>query len=402
MSSEQFDDVRVVRRNFLRTAAVLPVAYTTSAMSVRGQSPLEAPEEGGQSFPGVISRQKHPLNAEFPFPTLKSFLTPNERFYIRTHFGVPELTASQWKLSVEGHVENPFEIGYDQLRQMYSLSVTSILECSGNSRVFLQPPQVSIRWELGGVSNATWTGVPLAAVLERAGVKSGAVEVILEGHDKGRFDEPNPKTPGEIHYARSLSLNKARQQEVLLAYEMNGEELLPAHGFPVRAVVAGWYGMASVKWLRRIIITDQPFHGFFQTFMYTTWQRRHDGLPTLMPVQDIEVKSQIARPMLQEVVTQDADYRVHGAARSGEAEIAQVEVSTDGGASWAKAKLPNRSEPFAWRFFEFRWRTPRSPGRQVLMSRATNACGEVQPMERDEDRRDAVINHVQPIEVYVH
>ena len=135
---------------------------------------------------------------------------------------------------------------------MPSQTVTALLECSGNGRVFLEPPQVSIRWELGAVSTAEWKGVPLAAVLERAGVKPNAVEVILEGSDRGEFKAPDPKTPGVIPYARSLPLAKAKAPEVLLAYEMNGEPLPPRHGHPVRAVVAGWYGMASVKWLKRV------------------------------------------------------------------------------------------------------------------------------------------------------
>jgi DMSO/TMAO reductase YedYZ molybdopterin-dependent catalytic subunit len=227
------------------------------------------------------------------------------------------------------------------------------------------------------------------------------VEVILEGHDKGSFKNPQPKTPGVIHYARSLPFEKATKPEVLLAYEMNGKELPPAHGHPVRAIVAGWYGMASVKWLRRVIVTDRPFQGYFQTFMYSIWQRRHDDLPDLVPVTQIGVKSQIARPMLHELVAAGSTYRVFGAAWSGESEIKQVQVSVDGGQLWSRAQLDERSVPFAWRFFEYRWEVPQQSGNYTLMARATNARGEVQPMQRDEDRRDAVISHVQSIEVYV-
>src|SRR5205807_2961645 len=143
-------------------------------------------------------RQKGPDNLEFPFAALDTFLTPNEQFYVRTHFEVPELDARTWRLKVEGAVERPFAIGYDELRKMPAHTLTALLECSGNGRVFLEPPQVGIRWELGGVSNAEWTGVRLADVLDRAGVKAGAVEVILEGADKGAFREPDPKTPGVI------------------------------------------------------------------------------------------------------------------------------------------------------------------------------------------------------------
>src|SRR5262249_7260105 len=199
---------------------------------------------------------------------------------------------------------------YDELRKMASHTQPALLECSGNSRVFLKPPQAGIRWEQGAVGTAEWTGVPLAELLRRAGVKDGAVEVILEGADKGEFREPNPRTPGVIPYARSLSLQNARRPEVLLAYQMNGKDLPPNHGFPVRAVVPGWYGMASVKWLTRIVVTDRPFQGYFQTFQYTVWERR-DGQPTLVPVTEMQVKAHIARPALNEVVAAGSKNRLH-------------------------------------------------------------------------------------------
>jgi DMSO/TMAO reductase YedYZ molybdopterin-dependent catalytic subunit len=381
------------RRDFLAAAGALPLAYAALSPPAGAQA-----AEGG--LPGLITRQKNPDNLEFSFAGLDSFLTPNEQFYVRTHFEVPEIDPKSWKLKVEGAVEKPFEIGLDDLRKMEAHKVPVLLECSGNSRVFLKPPQVGIRWELGGVSNAEWAGVRLADLLERAGVKRGAVEVILEGADKGEYREPNPKTPGVIPYARSLPLAKARRPEVLLASQMNGKDLPPRHGFPVRAVVPGWYGMASVKWLQRVVVTDRPFQGFFQTFMYTIWERR-DGEPTLVPVSELQVKAEVARPVLGEVIPARSKYRVFGAAWTGEAEVTRVEVSSDGGKTWVEAKLLDKAVPFAWRLWEFEWQTPPEPGRRVLMARATDSFGRTQPMERDEDRRDAVITHVLPIEVEV-
>src|SRR6185437_31379 len=133
-------------------------------------------------------------------------------------------------------------------------------------------------------------------------------EVIAEGADKGELKPPHSPSPGVINYARSLSLRKARRPEVLLAYKMNGKELTPAHGAPVRLLVAGWYGMASIKWLQRLIVTRRPFHGYFQTFMYAVWDRSQ-GAPELKPVGDIQVKSEIARPMTAEVVPAKSAYR---------------------------------------------------------------------------------------------
>ena len=384
------------RRDLLRGAVALPLVP-----ALGGRAALAAGGDDRRPS-GLISRQKAPENLEVPFSALdtRSPLTPNEQFYVRTHFEAPEIEAKSWKLAVEGEVEHPFELSYDQLRRMPSQTVAVLLECSGNGRVFREPPQVGIRWELGAVSTAEWKGVPLAAVLERAGVKPNAVEVILEGADKGEFKEPNPKTPGVIPYARSLPLAKAKAHEVLLAYEMNGEPLPSRHGHPVRAVVAGWYGMASVKWLRRVVVADRPFDGYFQTFMYTTWERRH-GLPTLTPVTEIQVKAQVARPAPYEVVPKGAKYRMYGAAWAGESDVAKVEVSDDGGKTWAEARLLGEPVKYAWRFWEHAWRTPERPGRRIVMARATDSEGRVQPMERDHDRRDAVISHALPIEVEV-
>ncbi len=391
------------RRTFLGSAAVaaLPLASRALDSTLRADEPsTRTRSEKGGRLPGVILRQKNPDNVEFPFASLDSLLTPNEQFYVRSHFAVPELDVKTWRLRVEGEVERPLEIGYDDLRKMKAHTLTALLECSGNGRVFLKPPQLGLRWELGGVSNAEWVGVRLADVLERAGVKEGAIEVILEGADKGEFKAPNPKSPGVIHYARSLPLKKARRPEVLLAYKMNGKDLPAAHGAPVRALVAGWYGMASVKWLQRIIVTDRPFQGMFQTFMYTIWERRH-GQPTLVPVTDIQVKSEIARPVLNEVVPAKSKYRIFGAAWAGELEVAKVEVSTDGGKTWTEAKLLDKAAPYTWQFWEHQWRTPERAGHHLLMARATDSRGHKQPMQRDEDRRDAVITHVLPVEVEV-
>lgn len=401
-SSDDTLPAALTRRAFvLGAAGAIPALYMSlSAASFAAQSSagIRLGNNGGP--PGTISRQRQPDNVEFPFGTLDTFYTPNEQFYIRTHFRVPEIAAKDWKLSITGAVKHPFTITYDELQRMPAVIQPALLECSGNSRVFLEPPQTSIRWELGGVSNAEWTGVRLADLLTQAGVEDDAVEVILEGADRGSFQEPNPKTPGVISYARSLPIQKSLRPEVLLAYGMNGKDLPPAHGFPVRAVVAGWYGMASVKWITRIIVTRQPFSGYFQTFMYTVWERRH-GLPTLVPVSDMAVKAEIARPMPGEVVPVNSMYRIMGAAWAGESEVTQVEVSTDGARSWRQARFIQDSIPFAWRFWDYEWQTPKHPTRQTVLARATDSRGRTQPMERDEDRRDAMISHVLPVEVEV-
>src|SRR5437870_13315655 len=221
-----------------------------------------------------IVRGEAPLNLETPFEKLESFITPTESFYVRTHFPIPSIDRDAWWLHVEGDVENPFAINYEQLLELGSVTIPVTLECAGNNRNFLEPKVKGVQWGLGAVGTAEWTGVPLSILLDRAELKPGAREVILEGADGGMLEEPK-KPPGELKFARSIPLNKARA-DVLLVYKMNGSELPPQHGFPLRAIVPGWYAMASIKWLQRIIITNRPFTGYYQTLDYAYSRRRGD------------------------------------------------------------------------------------------------------------------------------
>jgi len=357
-------------------------------------------ERGFVSFPGLILRDKEPENLEFPFSSLSNFITPNEQFFVRSHFAVPNLDLQSWRLKIEGLVDHPSEMSYDDLLKLPSRTVITALECAGNGRIFLTPKVAGVPWELGAVGNAEWTGVPLTVVLERAGVRAGAVEVLLGGADEGEIKK-EPQSPGKIRYVRGLPSQKALQPDVILAYHMNGTQLPVSHGFPVRAIVPGWYGMASVKWLTRIVVTDRTFRGYFQTLDYTYWERR-EGLPIqLLPVGEVEVKAQIARPASHEVVPVNSVYRIHGAAWTGESTVTKVEVSTDGGGAWETAQLLGPSTRFGWRLWEYHWRTPSRGGRHTIMARATDARGHVQPMERDRHRGNYIISHIQPIEVEV-
>jgi DMSO/TMAO reductase YedYZ molybdopterin-dependent catalytic subunit len=202
-----------------------------------------------------------------------------------------------------------------------------------------------------------------------------------------------------MHYARSLSLGKALDN-VLLALRMNDQPLTPAHGFPLRAVVPGWYGMASVKWLQRVIVVEEPFYGYYQTVDYAFWKPGVGGA-RLVPITDMLVKALIARPAASEVIPAGTHYRVHGAAWSGNAEIAQVEVSVDRGKSWSMASLGNDVSPYSWRLWEWHWQTPASPGMYCLMARATDSHGRIQPMERDSNRGTYMVNHCLPVEVEI-
>ncbi|MEA3068927.1 MAG: hypothetical protein QOD29_373, partial [Alphaproteobacteria bacterium] len=229
------------------------------------------------SSAGMIIRQKEPKNLEAPFDQIDSYLTPNELFYIRSHFPIPNLDRASYQLRIDGAVRRPLALSYEKLRSMRSETRVATLECAGNSRVFLVPQVQGAQWELGAVSNAEWTGVPLRALLERAEVREDACEIVLEGADRGTpKEEPIPPTP--ISYVWSLPRAKAIRPEVLIAYQMNGRDLPRDHGFPVRAIVPGHYGMASVKWLTRIQAIREPFHGYWQTTDYGYWDSI-DGKP---------------------------------------------------------------------------------------------------------------------------
>ena len=364
------------------------------------------PQQETKLADGRIVRSESPLNLEMPFASLDSFLTPTKSFYVRTHFPIPVIDRDAWWLYVEGEVEKPFAINFEQLMTLEPATAPVTLECAGNNRNFLEPKVKGVQWRLGAVGTAEWTGVLLSALLDRSIPKPNALEVVLEGGDCGIFEDPK-SPPGELKFARSIPLEKARR-DVLLAYKMNGEDLLPEHGFPLRAIVPGWYAMASVKWLQRIIVTDRPFTGYYQTIDYAYWQRtdyghwqRGEEIAELTPLTEIQVKAEIARPVEGEIVPANSSFRVRGAAWACDAEISKVELSTDRGATWNEGGLVGESKTNAWRLWEFNWQTPSQSGKQTLMARATDSLGRTQPVLRDPDRGTCMISHLLPIQVEV-
>ena len=348
---------------------------------------------------GLIIRQKEPTNLETPLDQVDSYLTPMELFYIRSHFPAPKLDLASYQLRIDGAVRNPLSLSYKQLRDMPSETRVATLECAGNGRVFLIPQVAGAQWELGAVGNAEWTGVPLAALLEHAGLEEDACEVVLEGADRGTPTEA-PVPPGPISYARSLPRDKAIQREVLIAYQMNGRDLPLDHGYPVRAVVPGHYGMASVKWLTHVHAVREPFRGYWQTSDYGYWDYL-DGKPVRRALGEMKLKSEIARPRVYETLAPNQVYTVSGAAWAGETEVTGIAVSTDGGQTWAEAKFLDPVQRHAWRRWKLDWLTPTKAGQYTLLARAKDANGNGQPDKHDQHYGSHVINHTLPIEVFV-
>jgi DMSO/TMAO reductase YedYZ molybdopterin-dependent catalytic subunit len=348
---------------------------------------------------GLVIRQMEPKNLESPFDRIGSYLTPTELFYIRSHFPAPTLDRASYQLHVDGAVRRPLSLSYEELRRMPSETRVATLECAGNSRVFLVPQVQGAQWELGAVSNAEWTGVPLRALLELAGLEEEACEIVFEGADRGiPKDEPRPPRP--ISYAWGLPRAKAIQPEVLIAYQMNGRDLPQDHGFPVRAIVPGHYGMASVKWLTRIQAVREPFHGYWQTSDYAYWALMEDK-PVRRALGEMQLKSEIARPRVYETLAPNQIYPVVGAAWAGETDVSEIEVSTDGGRTWAEAEFLDGARRHAWRRWRFDWLTPKEPGQYTLMARAKDSSGALQPEEHDQNYGVYVINHSLPIEVFI-
>jgi len=311
-----------------------------------------------------------PLNAETPLAALEEVLTPASEFFVRSHFRRHDLAPRKPVLEVVGAIEQPLRLDLADLEAMGTRTLAVTVECAGNGRTGLQPLPVGEPWGLGAVSTARWTGVPLRAVLASAGLKRPVVEILAIGADRGR----PPDTADEVPFARSLPLSKARDPDTLLAIQMNGRPTPPEHGGPIRLIVPGWYGMASVKWLERIEALAEPFRGYYQLGRYV--YDHADGNPPT-PVRSIRVRSVIVSPLDGDVVHQ-GQVIVRGKAWSGEGVVVRVQIGVDGAEPSQEATLLPPISPHAWRAWEFAWGDA-SPGRHVLRSYATDAKGNRQP-----------------------
>lgn len=385
------------RRDLLRATPLAAVPLVDSV--TRAAQP--APEPEAVQFNGMIVRMVEPMNWETPFAAWDQGTRRGPMpHYVRNHFAIPNVDTTTHRLRVEGLVEKPLELTLADLQKMEKVTRQMTLECGGNSRVFLTPPVRGLQWGVGAVGTALWTGVPLGAVLERAKVKPGATDVILVGADTGTIST-DPPTPGTIHFDRGIPLSKARRDETLLAWGMNEEPLLVRHGAPLRAVVGGWYGMASVKWITRIIVVDKPHDGYWQTIDYAIWERK-DGQPQLVPLTAMQPKAIITTLTDGAVVHAGKTVTVQGYAWAGENAVARVELSVDGGKTWANTTLRGKAVPLCWVPWEAKWDVPpRFKGAVKLLARCTDDKGRTQPEKRDPDRRTYMINHLVPTEVSV-
>jgi sulfane dehydrogenase subunit SoxC len=329
------------------------------------------PRTGGL---GVDELSLATRNHGMPLEALRLDLTPTGMHYVLTHYDVPFLDPSSWALTIDGAVERPASLTFDELTSLPTVTVPVTLECAGNGRALLEPRPVSQPWLLEAVGTAEWTGVPVASLLDRVGLHGDAVDVVFVGADRGvEGDE-------EHAYERAIPFAEARRDDVILAFRMNGQPIPPAHGFPVRLVVPGWYGMASVKWLTSIEAVTEPFEGFQQLTSYR-YMRDETDVPG-RPVSRIRPRALMVPPGVPDFATrarlvEPGRVQLLGRGWSGAGPVQRVEVAVDG--RWADAELHEPVGAHAWRGWSFAWEA--APGRHELRCRATDAAGETQPLE---------------------
>jgi sulfane dehydrogenase subunit SoxC len=317
-------------------------------------------------------------NHGMPLEALAYPITPIGLHYLLIHYDIPRVSAGAWRLAVDGEVGRPLTLSLDELRARPAATVAATMECAGNGRASLSPLVDSQPWLNEAVGTGAWRGVRLRDVLEDAGVRDAAVEVLFTGLDRGVEEEV------EQSYQRSLPLAEALRDEVLLAYELNGEPLPPQHGFPLRLFVPGWYGMTSVKWLVRMTVLDRPFEGYQMTHRYRLQRDEDDpGTPlTRMAPRALAVPPGIPDFHSRERQVEGGACTLHGRAWSGWAPVAAVDVSVDGGETWAAAEVERDVDsPWAWCAWTYEWDA--RPGRHELCFRARDEAGNEQPLEAE-------------------
>ena len=332
-------------------------------------------------------------NHALPLEALRYDITPVGLHYLLIHYDIPAVDPAVFTLEVDGAVERPLRLSLADLQARERVTMPITFECAGNGRALLEPRPISQPWLTEAVGTAEWGGTPLAPLLEEAGVRDGAVEALLTGLDRG-LEGGRPQS-----YERSLPLGDTG--EALLAYEMNGAPLPPQHGFQLRLVVPGWYGMTNVKWLARVTLLEQPFEGYQNTVAYRMYDAEGEpGDPvTRMLPRSLMVPPGVPDFMSRERHLEPGPATLTGRAWSGQGPIERVEVSTDGGATFAPAELDEPLGPAAWRGWRFAWDA--QPGENVLCSRATDAAANTQPLDPPWNLKGYSNNAVERIAVVV-
>ncbi len=384
------------RRDFLKqmSAAALVAGAAPSIMAwalPQGQA-VDVPGEDG-----MILRSFRFVDLESPVEYFNTWLTPVPHFFVRNHMHEPsELDAGSWRLALGGEVEKPLTLSLAELFKLETHSVVNTLECAGNGRSLHRPQVPGIQWGKGAVSTARFSGPRLRDVLQRAGVKPTGKHVMFRGLDE---------VPGKVPpFIRSIPIEKALDADTLIATHMNGSPLTKHHGSPARALVPGWIGAASCKWLTEIKVLDAEFVGNFMSpgYRFPNQPVKPDDAvkpEDTHPLTALTVKSVISGPS-DGASLKAGKVVVHGAAWAGEADIVKVEISTDGGTTWNPAKLGHDQAHYAWRLWSYDWKTGKS-GDYAIQSRATDSQGRTQPATPVWNPSGYLYNAVDQVKIHV-
>ena len=373
---------RLNRREFVRLLSAAGAATFLPPLTAGATAGAIIPTEQLVRFPektDLILRTDRPPQLETPLSYFQQDFTPNDAFYVRWHLeGIPtSVDLATFRLQVGGHVEKPLSLSVSDLRSQFeTVSLVAVNQCSGNSRSFFEPRVAGGQWKNGAMGNARWTGVRLRDILDRAGVKAGAVDVAFSGLDRPAISA----TPG---FVKSLALDHARDGEVMVAYAMNGADMPMLNGFPLRLVVPGWYATYWVKSLSEIRVLPESFHGFWMDKAYRipTAPDANESAQQLAtettPINRLSLRSLFVRPEPGERLKSNIPYEIQGLAFDSGSGIRQVEVSTDNGSVWHAAQLDPELGKYSWRRWRFRW-SPPAAGRYQLKVRAFNRAGQQQ------------------------
>ena len=351
---------------------------------------VASPEEGISYDELQLAARNHGM----PLESLLWDITPPGLHYLLTHYDIPLIDPSTFQLVVDGLVETPLSLDLDAIRSRPQVSAVVTLECAGNGRAQLLPRPVSQPWLSEAVGTARWRGTPLSTLLQEAGIAEEAVDVVFTGADHGI------ERGVEQDYRRALPVAEAMRDDVLLAYQMNEAPLPPQHGAPLRLVVPGWYGMAHVKWLRRISVIAEPFDGFQMRAYRLGDTPDEPGIPlTRSEPRALLVPPGFPDFMSRRRVVRSGPVRIEGRAWSGWAPVSKVEVSIDGGDTWESADLEPPQAPHVWAHWTWIWQS--ELGSYVLSCRATDASGRTQPLGQRWSRGGFANNTIQLVPVMV-
>jgi DMSO/TMAO reductase YedYZ molybdopterin-dependent catalytic subunit len=334
-------------------------------------------------------------NRGMPLEALRYPITPTGLHYLLIHYDIPAVSAEQWRLKIAGRVAAPRELTLEEIKRRPRRTLPVTMECAGNGRALFAPRRISQPWLLEAIGTAEWTGTPLRGILEEAGIGADAAEIVFTALDQG------VESDQVQFYQRSLTVAEALRDEVLLVYEMNGEALPPQHGYPLRLLKPGWYGMASVKWLERIEAVAEPFQGYQMVRAYRYAKSAEDpgeAVDVIRP-RALMIPPGIPDFMTRERLVEAGPVTLTGKAWSGDGGVARVEVSSDGGATWAEARLDAALSPYAWRTWTFLWHA--RAGLYALQVRACSADGELQPATQQWNFGGYGNNGVQRVNVVV-